>query len=59
MKFISCLIPLLITFLLSAQYRQIAPESLDDSSLRELIKSKNNNYDAIAGALNDIWQGKE
>ena len=39
-------------------YRQIAPETLDDESLRNIIKANLNKHDAIIGAIENIWHGK-
>mmetsp|Transcript_22814 Transcript_22814/g.51176 ORF Transcript_22814/g.51176 Transcript_22814/m.51176 type:complete len:126 (+) Transcript_22814:127-504(+) len=36
-------------------YRQIAPQSLDDNALREIIKNAGQNRDAIVGILENIW----
>mmetsp|Transcript_10425 Transcript_10425/g.15709 ORF Transcript_10425/g.15709 Transcript_10425/m.15709 type:complete len:1026 (-) Transcript_10425:128-3205(-) len=36
-------------------YRQIAPESLDDQKLRDLIKTNAGNKEAILGAIENIW----
>lgn len=38
-------------------YRQIAPETLDDDSLRNIIKTNLNKHDAIIGAIENIWHG--
>jgi hypothetical protein len=44
---------------LSIQFRQIAPEMLDDNKLRELIKVNNNDQAAISLAIENIWQGNQ
>jgi hypothetical protein len=41
------------------QFRQIAPEMLDDNKLRELIKVNNNDQAAISLAIENIWQGNQ
>ncbi len=47
----------LIGFIL-CQYRQMAPEVFSDERLRSLIKTKNNNREAILSAIENIWHGK-
>lgn len=38
-------------------YRQMAPEIFDDDSLRSLIRTNNNDHNAIVGAIENIWHG--
>lgn len=38
-------------------YRQMAPEIFDDDSLRSLIRANKNDYNAIVGAIENIWHG--
>jgi hypothetical protein len=35
----------------------MAPETLDDASLRELIKVNCNKKDLIVGAIENLWHG--
>jgi hypothetical protein len=37
----------------------MAPESLDDQALRNIIKDNKNDHTAISLAIQNIWQGKE
>ena len=39
------------------QYRDVAPETVDDTALRNLIKKHQGSRDGIAGALENIWRG--
>lgn len=36
-------------------YRQIAPETVDDQRLRNIIKNNNNDHNAIVAAIENIW----
>lgn len=37
------------------KYRDVAPESVDDSTLRQLIASNEHNHDSIAAAIDRLW----
>ena len=50
-------VPFIYTFVPVLQYRQIAPETVDDQRLRSIIKNNNNDHNAIVAAIENIWHG--